>query len=223
MSEPELRIRRLVARCRVPAGTSAERRLSVALADQLAGPLERALSAAGLDGFWVLRRVDVRAGVGTGWTTAQMADAVARGIGAGVRRAGAARPRHRGRAVVPGPGGVPRRLPARPGPRPGRRPLGVRRVRAARGLVRRRVPARRRRPGRTDGGAAPAEPGRARRARRPGRGGPVPRRARRVQAPGRDHRAGCAARAARQRGPGRERLHRAAAGGDRRPARRRSA
>lgn len=86
MTEPELRIRKLVAHCRVPAGTSADRRLSAALADRLGAPLEQALHACGQDGFWLLRRVDVRTGVGAEWTTGQMADAVARGIGASVRQ-----------------------------------------------------------------------------------------------------------------------------------------
>jgi hypothetical protein len=86
MSAPDLQIRRLVAHCRMPAGTTAGPRVVAALEEELGAPLERALSTLDADGYWLIRRLAVRAGVGAEWTTAQMAATVAGAIGDAVRQ-----------------------------------------------------------------------------------------------------------------------------------------
>ena len=77
---PDVLIRRLVAHGRVPTGSTAEPVLREALRERLAGPLEQALAATGDQGFWLIRKLEVRACVGGGWTAGQMADVVARSV-----------------------------------------------------------------------------------------------------------------------------------------------
>ena len=86
MSAPDLQIRRLVAHCQMPAGTQAGPRVVAALEEELAGPLGSALSTFDAEGYWLIRRLAVHAGVGAGWTTVQIATAVAAAIGQAVRK-----------------------------------------------------------------------------------------------------------------------------------------
>ncbi len=77
----DLRIQRLVSRCRVPRGTRAGPALAEALEQGLLAPLERVVATTELQGYWLIRRLDVRTGVGAEWSTAQMATTVAGAIG----------------------------------------------------------------------------------------------------------------------------------------------
>ena len=80
----DVRVGRLVARCRAPTGTPVAR-VTRAVAEELAIPLARSVSAAAPDGYWLIRRIDVRTQVGAGWASRRLADAVAREIGEQVR------------------------------------------------------------------------------------------------------------------------------------------
>ena len=75
---------RLVTRCRAPTGTPT-RRVVTAVTEELTGRLERAFSLTAAEGFWLIRRIDVRTQVGAGWDARHVADAVARAIGEQVR------------------------------------------------------------------------------------------------------------------------------------------
>lgn len=79
---PDVMVRRLVAQCRLPPSGS-EADLRTALHD-LTTPLQAA--SAGLEGFWLLRRLDVTTRVGSRWGPDEVSRAVARTVAAGVRR-----------------------------------------------------------------------------------------------------------------------------------------
>jgi hypothetical protein len=84
MTVPDVHVQRHVVTCRVlgqgPAGES-ELRTAV---DRLGSELEDAMGAVGLDGYWVVRRLDAHAQVGASWSSAQMGVSLARGIAARV-------------------------------------------------------------------------------------------------------------------------------------------
>ena len=81
----DIRVQRHVADCRVlGSGPEGRRALLAALEHDLALDLEDALGAIGLTGYWVLRRLDVRACVGAAWSSPRMSGAVAREVACAV-------------------------------------------------------------------------------------------------------------------------------------------
>lgn len=85
MSAPALRIRLLDSRCRIPEGSRVGPTLTAALGDELVTPLGHAVSATGLEGYWLFRRLDVSTGLGADWTPAQMASTLARAVADAIR------------------------------------------------------------------------------------------------------------------------------------------